>query len=439
MDIARNSAAIMSTSASARARLFRRAATAALLTAASLLPAAVYAQADVQNQSVYDRPRPEYDTEGIRLGSFRLQPSVESDVSFDDNVFAQPDGQSDVIFRLLPRVVARLERPLYDVRLDLLAEVERYLENGSENTEDLAAQATARYGLGTRTLIAANAAYRIQSEDRRSFDSVSDSGTRLTRHDMSAELGARQDLGNLDITANGRMRRVTYGDARDATGDPTDFSFRDFTLYQLSGGAAYGISANDEVSARLTYDRRDYAIQLDDPDFDPTRFDRTSEGWRAEVGYGRQVSELLFLRVLAGYLQQNYQDPRLQNISGLSLDGDMLWNFSPLTSVRATISRAIDETVSPLRAGNLRTQASARVDHELLRNLVLSGYVRGADIDPSGIGDQIQEYEVSASARYLFSRRLSFRAALEHFTRSSDNADIAFSENIATLGVRYAL
>ena len=294
-------------------------------------------------------------------------------------------------------------------------------------------------GRGRPTQAQFRVTYRAGNESRRALDAADSLATRLGRDSLEGSAEIRQDLGDLDVLVSGRVRDLSYGSARDDAGDLVDFSFRDQTIYQATAGGEYAVSPNDLLIARATYDKREQDVRPGDPLFALAGFDQSSEGYRLEAGYGRQVSELLYLRVFVGYLEQNFDDDRVEDISGLSLNSDLFWNVTPLTSVRVAASRSIDEVVAPDLAGNLRTQVSGQVDHELKRNFIVSGRARYADISPRGTGISSEEIEFNVSGRLLVNRLITVEGGYSHFQRNSSNANQSFDENVFFVGLRFRI
>lgn len=404
------------------------------------MAAPAYAQDDVQNQSVLERDRPQYENDGIRAGSFIIRPQLDTSVDFNDNIFAdETDTESDVRLLVRPQVLVRLNQPIVDLQLRTGFDLERFADNSSEDTDGYFAGLRGTIGRGQATQVRFQLDYRSDNESRRALDSASGLATRLGRDSFEGRVELRQDLGDINAFLSGRARRITFGSARDSDGELVDFSFRDQTLYRVTGGAEYSVSANDLIIARASYDKREQDVQLGDPELDIAGFDRSSDGFRAELGYGRQVSELLYLRVFVGYLEQDFDDPRVRDISGISVNSDVFWNVTPLTSVRVAASRSIDEVVSPDRAGNLRTQVSAQVDHELRRNFILSARARFADISPRGLGDTNDEFEASLTGQLFVNRLITLNGGFSHFQRNSSRVGGSFDENVFSVGVRLRL
>jgi len=408
--------------------------------AASLASVPAYAQDDVQNQSVLERDRPEYEGDGLRVGSFIVRPELNTGASYNDNILADDvDTISDGIFEVRPEVLVRLDQPVIDLRLRAGADFERFADNSSENSDAYFATLRGIIGRGRPTQAQFRVTYRSDNESRRSLDAADSVATRLGRDSIEGFAEVRQDLGALDALVSGRVRRLTYGSALDDGGTLIDFSFRDQTIYQVTGGGEYAVTPNDLIIARATYDKREQDVRPGDPLFNLAGFDQTSEGYRLEAGYGRQVSELLYLRVFVGYLEQNFDDTRVQDISGLSINSDVFWNVTPLTSVRVAASRTIDEVVAPDLAGNLRTQFSAQVDHELKRNFIVSASARYADISPRGTGIASDEFEANLTGRLFVSRLVTVNGGFSHFQRNSANANQRFDENVFFVGLRFRI
>ena len=163
-------------------RLQARTVTASLgaIAVATAVPAA--AQDDVQNQSVLDRERPEYRSDGIRAGSFILRPSLKTDIAHSDNILAEDTNTvSDVLFTVRPEMLVRLDQPVIDLRLTTGAEFERFADTSSENSDAYYANLRGLIGRGRATQARFRVNYRKDNESRRSLDAVNSLATRLGR------------------------------------------------------------------------------------------------------------------------------------------------------------------------------------------------------------------------------------------------------------------
>ena len=165
-----------------------------------------------------------------------------------------------------------------------------------------------------------------------------------------------------------------------------------------------------------------------------TPFERNSNGFRAEVGASFELTSLIYGEARVGYLRRNNFNTNIRDVGGLSFAANVLWNVTPLTTVRLVADRTVEDSSSQIVAGNLRTQGTVTVDHELLRNLLLNASVRYADINPIGLSASSQELEGNVGASILLNRRFRFQARYRLYNRTSDIFN-NFVSNRVTLSV----
>ena len=170
--------------------------------------------------------------------------------------------------------------------------------------------------------------------------------------------------------------------------------------------------------------------------FTGTVLNRDSSGYNIDGGVTLELSRLIFGSLRVGYLKRKYQDPRLFDFGGLSYSGDILWNVTPLTSLRFRASRSVEDTSSLFYAGNTRSDFGVTVDHELYRYVILSGDASYGHFRPNGIGVGGDEYLGGGRARYLINRRYSVSAGVRHAGRSSDSPFLRYQANFVNVSFR---
>jgi len=385
------------------------------------------------NVGVADRGRPAFDAIGIRAGSLLIYPSVTGRLEYDDNVLASATGErGDRIYYVEPEVRVRSDfaRHAFDAR----AYYHRSFHD-KLTTEDASEYGVVGRGVidvMRRTRIRLGGSAERNAENRSSLASFSGSRTRVKFDRYAGALGVEQELGDFVLLGRGEYRRLRYMDTTDTLGNPIDLTFRNLKIRTATGQLSYRLRSGTTAFVRVQGEKRTYDLRPGDPGFDPfTLTDRSSKGLRAEAGLGVELTSLIYGNIRLGYLRQNYADPKLRDVSGLSYGADILWNVTPLTSFKLKAERRVDETSSQTTAGNLRSEFTAGVDHELLRNLILSAETRYARINPAGLSPKSREYEAKIGARYLMPNRfIELRAGYSYEKRTSDNSQIRFSSNL---------
>lgn len=384
------------------------------------------------NVGVADRQRPAFDALGLRAGSLEFFPSITGRAEYDDNVLASAAGkQGDKIFYVKPELRVRSDfgRHAFDAKIYYNRSYHAKLS--TEDVSEYGANGRGVIDLTRRTRIRLTGAAERSAENRSSLGSFSGSRTRVKFDRYSGSAGLEQEVGDFVLLGKGEYRRLRYMDAVDPLGNEISLKFRNLKVRTGTGQIAYKLRSGTTAFVRVQGEKRTYDLRPGDVGFDPiTLTDRSSKGLKAEAGLGLELTSLIYGNIRLGYIKQNYADPKLRDVSGLSYGADLLWNITPLTSLKFTADRAVDETSSQITAGNLRSEFTANVDHELLRNLILSAGGRYARINPAGLSPKSREYEAKIGARYLLPNRfMELRAGYSFEKRASDNQIIQFSSN----------
>lgn len=403
------------------------------------------AQADY-GASVTARERSRVEDSSVRVGGFLVAPQVSARASYNDNIFATDIlKRDDVYFSIRPDVNIRSTWSRNSLVADAYYQRDIYSKYSSENASNYGLSAIGRYDISGQTRAFLSAAIDRNTERRGSLSSFFNTAEPVSFTSITTSAALEQDLGNLKLRGEGRLRRVTYGAATLANGTRLDEGFRDLTIYGGSLQANYDLNTITQFVLRGTLEARRYDIRTGEPGFDPiTQIDRSGDSTLVEAGIKREITRLLLGEIRIGYLNFRYPDTKLNDLSAFSYYGNLRWNVTPLTTVALTGQRRVDETTSPLTAGNLRDEISLNVDHELLRTLILTGRARFAWIDPSartGVPSTLttssREREFSLESRYYIGRHIRVEGGYTYSARSSANRFIAFRQNILSLGLNY--
>lgn len=412
-----------------------------LLVAAALLAAPAGAQTSVErNVGVADRPRLDYDPTGLQVGSFTLYPSARIAADATDNYRASAtDTQSEAYLTLSPEVLLRSDWSRHAVQVGANFNRTVHAELPYEDVSTFGGDFAGRLDVSSKTRIRLQANARRAVESRANLGSFRGSRDPVKFDTMATELAVDQEFTKLRLGAAVGISRTDFTDVRDFSGAIVDQDYRDVTTKYVTGNAALTVSPGLSLIVNARRDKLQYDFRPGKTGFDPALLiDRGSVGTTIRGGVAVELSSLILGTIEIGYLERNYRDPRLRDVNGLSFAGNILWNVTPLTSIRMRAARSIEETSSRDTAGNLRNSYALLVDHELLRNMILTAEGSYATVKTIGGGTTGDEFALGLSARYLVNRTLSFDAAIRHSERDSSNAAIRYKANAATLSTRVA-
>lgn len=402
-----------------------------------MMPAVCAAQS-IGGQGVADRPRPDYDPVGDRVGAFTLYPSITASAVATDNYLAtDTDRRGDAYLFLQPELVARSDqgRERFEGRLFLNQGIHATLPG--ENVTQYGISGNGAFDATRSTQFRADASVGRYVESRASLGAFQGSAEPVTFEVYHAGLGASHSFNDLTINANGSIDYRNYNDTEFPGGQPIDQDYRDVRQFALGGSAQYTLRNGIGLIVSGQYSDEHYNFGPGSPGFVPANdLDRNSSGFSISGGVTLELTHLIFGQIQIGYLTRNYPDPRLNDFGGLSYSADILWNVTPLTSLRFRASRSVEDTSSPDIAGNTRSDFHAYVDHELYRYVILSGDVGYSHFRPNGIGFGGDEYSVGAGARYLINRRYSISGNLRYSGRSSDTTYLRYHAVIGSVAFR---
>ena len=391
------------------------------------------AQTDSRTTTVTERPRPELDALGVRQGSFIVFPSLEVGETYNDNIFATQNNENDdFITTVTPAIRARSDWNQHLLQLDGKVDVVRYASSSQEDHEEWQIGANGRLDIRRDTNATAAVKYEVGSEERGSVDDAN--GVEPTEFDVtSLDAGFEHSWNRVSADVNGSFRQRDFDDVRTTTGT-TNNDDRDRDEYKLDVRGGYEIQPEYEAFLRLILTSINYNDAVDD-----AGVNRDNDGYEIRAGARIDLTGLLFGDVFAGYIRRDYDDPSLSNVDDFTAGVDLTWNVTPLTTIKGGVRRLISETTLASASGNLSTEAKASVDHELLRNLILSGRIGFKRDEFEGTNREDEYSGAGVGAKYLLNRYLTFTLDYEYTNRDSNAANSDYDRNKFLLKVRAQL
>jgi hypothetical protein len=377
-----------------------------------------YSQEPDPNVPVTARPRPDFDPLGIRAGGFLIYPSVTVGSSYDDNVFAtKDDTKDDFIFNFLPQVVVRSNFPRHAIAWTTEADIARYVTETDEDYEDFGTALNGRLDITRSNRLTAGAAFARGHDSR---DDPEDLGVDVTDepskyYDYGGDLGFQQDFNRVNFGLLGNFDRRDYTD-----GDEGD---RDRDLFGGRLRAGYFVSPRINAFVQGGFRR-----EVRDQDSG-----RDNNVYSASVGTEIDFTGLLFGEVNAGWSLQEFDESDVDSENGFTYGANLTWNPTGLTSVRLDGAGGFEP--SDVGSSRLESEIGLRIDHELLRNLLIGGQVRYSRDDFQDANRVDNRIDVGPSITYFVNRNFSVGANYVFTTRDSDESEREFDRNVITLRV----
>lgn len=382
-----------------------------------------------KNVSVRQRPRPDYEAAGQKAGGFTVYPRVTVDLEHNDNIYAVATGKiDDNIWRVKPELAVRSDWSRNALGFFAGGNFVRYNDQSRENAEEYTISANGRIDIERGSNITGSARYQRLIEPRTAITAGTLAGAtpKPVQYDLITTGAALvKEFNRLRVTGRVDDRDFNYQDQGQAFNQNT----RDRNELSYGAKAEYAVSPDTAVYATATGNKKSYDLA--------SATERSSDGYIVGVGANFDVSELVRGDLQVGYMKQSYDKAIYKAISGFNTVGSLEWFPTQLTTIGVNGSRTIEESTAPGSAGFIANTLGASIDHELLRNVLLSAAFSHGKDNYRGI-DRVDERDnLSATATYLLNRRVGLFLTYNYLKQDSSGAAKAssFKDNKLTASV----
>lgn len=371
----------------------------------------------------------DYEPLGLRMSTFKAFPKLEVGYRIDSNVYATENNEENNNITLIkPAVELRSDWNNHAFNLGGNGEFASYSDSTDENYNDWALHFNGRLDVLRDRYLFAGASYNALHEDRGSPDDAS--GKEPAQYKLiSGNIGYNHSVAKISAVFEGAIDKYDYDDVP-ATGTPINNDDRDRSQYKASLRLGYELQPEYEAFIKGTYFSRGYNDDTDD-----NGENRDSTGYEAVAGIGINFTNVTTAEVFAGYRSQDYKDAALETINGASFGGSLYWTPTQLTSVTAYVSRTVKETTTPGTSGIFASAYGVIVDHELLRNLTLSGaaYMSNSDFQKENIDRSDDLLELKAGLKFSLNRNFYLSGKFHYKSQDSNVAGSDYTRNIGTI------
>lgn len=360
-----------------------------------------------RNESVAERPRPDYEPAGVRLGAFTAKPSVGLEVGYDDNIYYQPSNQTDdLTYTTRTRVGVESNWSRHRAYASVGLDDYRFQDSDSEHHTDLNVEGMLRIDIQRSSHLLIGGRQARLAEARGAPDAPAAAAKPVRYEVREAYVGGLVEFNRMRTSLRLDRQGFNFKDAPLIAGGSAEQDDRDYVATTLTGRVEYALSPDSALMLQLSGNERKYELS-------PPRaaYDRNSTGSSYMVGFNTDIGNLVRGEVAVGYLQQDYKDNRLSSPSGVAFDGKVEYFASPVATLTFVGQRRVEETLTGVASSYLATNLEARVDYELRRNVVLSGGLARNTREFEGIDRNDDLWFADAGARYLLNRRVELGAA----------------------------
>ena len=379
----------------------------------------------VYEAAVYNRSRPQYDPLGIRLEGFMFYPYASLSWVHDDNVLSSVSSaeQDDNILKTKAGFHATSDWGRHMFGFGFEIEDSRYDNLSSEDHTNIKGDIKGRLDIYHDLSASASFSLAKLHEGRGSSDAPSGTAQEPTPYNYyNAQFYIDKKFSNSKLQIGGSIQNYDYEDVPQQGGGVIDQDTRDGYVYTAVLKKLYNFSPGYSFFGIVDANFRDFESTA-------TTTNRDSSGLEVRAGIEFEVTRLMAGEFSLGYLHQDYDNTSLSDIEDLAFKVALLWNPTQLMTVNLNATRVVSETTVAGASGHLDTTLSAKVDYEILRNLIGSPYVSYVLQDFEGTSREDEQITAGLSIEYLINRRLRAKSYYSYTNKDSSDSTFDYDKN----------
>jgi hypothetical protein len=268
-----------------------------------------------------------------------------------------------------------------------------------------------RLDLSDSTVANITGAYSFSREDTDDANAISGASVQSGVHQFDGGVSVERDLGLLRGSIATEASRYLYSDAELSDGTTVDRSDRDRTRATVSARLGYELSTALTPFVEATTGKVIY-----DDSVDSSGYRRSADIYGAKTGVTVDMGEKLRGEVALGYEQQRFDDNRLEDLSTVTVDGNIFWSPREGTTIDVTLETSLDPSTAAGVSGAAIHSLDVSLAHDIRSNLVarLTGGAAVSRYDDTGASSDKTLYTAGAGLTWKVNRYLDATADLTY-------------------------
>jgi len=375
-----------------------------------------------------------YEALGIKAGSFLILPAVELSAGYNTNPQAAPGGPGSLYFIVAPELHVRSNWSRNSLTADITGSYTDYPSNSfqpSLNVPYINAKVDGRLDVTRYTQILLEGRTTVSTDNPGSPNIQFGLVTLPINTTVGGTLGVAEEFGRLGVSLKGTLDRSMYSTGRLTDGESANFDDRAFDQYAGILRLGYEIDPDLKPFVEVQEDTRIHDTQVD-----IFGENRNSTGSSAKLGADLNLFGSLTGEIAVGYMERDYRDQTLPNISGATIDGSLLWQATALTTAKLTAQSSVSESSVQGVSGEFSRSFNLEVDHALRTWLIANAIVGYENDDYAGLGRADSHYFAATGLTYKMNREIQLKGEVRQDWLNSNVSGVAYTATTFLLTMR---
>ncbi|MGI8524937.1 MAG: outer membrane beta-barrel protein [Pseudolabrys sp.] len=370
---------------------------------------------------------------GVRAGSFLLYPAVELIAGRNSNPAQAPGGKPATTYTAGPELRVQSNWSRHELKAELRGSYTGYSpdETPSLNRPYFNGKVDGRVDVTKNDRIDLGARALVSTDNPGSPNLQAGLAKLPVFTSTGGNAGYTHRFNRLEIGVKADAERTVYQDSRLTDGSIASNEDRNYNQFGGTLRAGYELTPGLMPFVEAGADTRRHDLATDF-----SGYARNSNGYVGRIGSTIELSRLLTGEFAVGYVRRNYEDARLEPLSGVTGSGSLLWAASALTAVKLTAASTVGESTTPGVSGIIYRDLGVQVDHSLRRWLIATAKT-GIGFDKY-VGDVREDtrYSVGAALTYKLNRMAQIKGEFIQQWLRSNVTGVDYTASIFLLGLR---
>jgi hypothetical protein len=365
---------------------------------------------------------------GFRLGIFEGDLSLEQSVGYSSNISRNVDGEGGAFSQTDVNLGLVSDWSRHELQINLNGSYRRPFDSDEIDQPFFSGTTALRLDLLDGVTLTTSGFYTAQTQSFTSTTLAPGAVDTPLFENYGGAIELQRADRKLQFTLRGEIDRDIYESASLGGGVTVSQSDLNNTQYGASLRVGY------EVSPAITpFVEGGYAIREFDETLDRNGDRRDSNLINLRGGIEFDLGDKMQGEVAVGYVTEQFEDPSLADLRGVTFDGELNWSPERDTQLTLTLGTQTNSSINAGENGsiiyNAQIAAERQINHRWSVNGLL-GFQRETNDENN------TTLEVGVGIEYWVNRFMAMTGDLEYNSFSSDAADADFDEVSARIGVR---
>lgn len=366
-----------------------------------------------RNTTVLERAKPGWDPIPMHVGAFYVFPEVALQAATTSNQKKVPSGEeSDTFFRVRPGIRIASHWSRHGLGLDAWAARQVYSKASEDNSTEYNVNGRGRIDILRDFYLDAEIGHARLLSSRLDPEVPVDAIEPVYKTQDSASLRLTRTVSRMQVALAATAQTDNFGLIARSSGGAYNFNLRDRDYVSYGGRVSYAVSPDFAVFGAVLADKAER------PNSTVGSLDAKSVS--VVGGANFDLSNLARGEIGVGYLKQTYDRTGAKTDSGVAVNAELQWFPTQLTTVSLAGGRRTSPSFDIESPGGIDKSASVSVDHELLRNVIVSGRAAYVDTDYAIIDRRDKQTRLGAGVGYRMNRNLRFDLGYDYTDHQSD-------------------